>query len=128
MKRLLLALLLGSTLSVSAQTEDPNLARAEQMFTYVRNNQTDSLYDCMSDKVKGMVQKSQLDGVFSKAEMMAGKYQSHSAWEVQEVMGQKAYVSAVKFENAELGVLVIFDVDGKMLGIQLVPINAIKKA
>lgn len=128
MKKLFIALLLGCSLTVNAQTTDPNIDRAEKMFTYVLNNQVDSLYEGMSDKVKGMVQKNQLDGVLAKAEQMAGKYQSHSAWEVQEMMGQKAYVSTVKFENAELGVLVVFDADGKMLGIQLVPVDAIKKA
>lgn len=128
MKRLLLALFVGFSLSAGAQTDDPNFARAEKMFTYVRSNQTDSLYANLSDKVKGMVQKSQLEGVFAKAEQMAGKYQNHSPWEVQTMMGQKAYVSAVKFESAELGVLVIFDTDGKMMGIQLVPVDAIKKA
>ena len=116
------------SLTATAQDlSDPNMARAEKMFGFLLQNQADSLYENMSAQVKPMVQKQQLEGIMKKVEPQVGKYQKHGKWETQEIMGQKCYVSMVQFEKTELGALVIFDPQGKMLGIQLVPANAVKK-
>jgi hypothetical protein len=128
MKRLFELLLIACSLTATAQTtDDPNMDRAEKMFGFLLNNQADSLYESLSIQVKHLVQKQQFDGILGKLEPQAGKYQKHGAWEEQQVMGQKCYVSMVQFEKTELGALVIFDAQGKMLGIQLVPAAAVKK-
>lgn len=128
MKKVLVSFLMACSLTVAAQeTADPNVGRAEKMFGFLLQNQTDSLYENLAEQVKPMIQKQQLDGVLKKVEPQVGKYRKHSPWEVQEIMGQKCYVSTVQFEKAELGTLVVFDAQGKMLGIQLVPTSAIKK-
>lgn len=129
MRKRIFAIIAGTALSlgVTAQNADPNAVRAEKMFGFVLANQADSLYANMSAQVVQMVTKDKLDGVLAQAEAMAGKYMSHGEWEQQTVMGQKAYVSVVKFERMELGALIVFDSTGKMLGIQLVPVDAIKK-
>ena len=61
-----------------------------------------------------MVQKQQFEGILNKVEAQVSKYQKHGVWEVQQVMGQKCYVSMVQFEKTELGALVIFDAADKM--------------
>ena len=128
MKKILVSILMFFSLTASAQdSSDPNMARVEKMFGFLLQNQADSLYENMSAQVKPMVQKQQLEGIMKKVEPQVGKYQKHGKWETQEVMGQKCYVSMVQFEKTELGALVIFDPQGKMLGIQLVPANAVKK-
>ena len=128
MKRILLSLLMVCSLTVTAQeTADLNVARAEKMFGFLLQNQADSLYENLSAQVKPMVQKQQFEGLMKQMEPQVGKYQKHGAWEVQQVMGQNCYVSMVQFEKTELGALVIFDAEGKMLGIQLVPAAAVKK-
>ena len=128
MKRLLVCLLAACSLTAMAQeTVDPNVARAEKMFGFLLQNQADSLYEHLSAQVKPMVQKQQFEGLMKQIEPQVGKYQGHGAWEVQEVMGQKCYVSMTQFEKVELGTLVVFDAEGKMLGIQLVPAEAVKK-
>ena len=128
MKKILFTLLMACSLTATAQeTADPNMARAEKMFGFLLQNQADSLYENLSAQVKPMVQKQQFEGLMKQLEPQVGKYQKHGAWEVQEVMGQKCYVSMVQFEKTELGALVIFDAEGKMLGIQLVPSAAVKK-
>lgn len=128
MKNYLLTLLMACSLTATAQDNaDPNMGRAEKMFGFLLENKADSLYENLSAQVKPMVQKQQFDGILNKVEPQFGKYQKHGAWEVQQVMGQKCYVSMVQFEKTELGALVIFDVQGKMLGIQLVPAAAVKK-
>ncbi len=128
MKNFLLSLLMVCSLTATAQeSADPNMERAEKMFGFLLDNKADSLYENLSAQVKTMVQKQQFEGILSKVETQVGKYQKHGAWEVQQVMGQKCYVSMVQFEKTELGALVIFDAEGKMLGIQLVPAAAVKK-
>ena len=128
MKKLLTLFLMACSLTATAQNAtDPNIVRAEKMFDFVLQNKADSLYDNLADQMKSMVQKNQLDNVLTKLEPQVGKYQKHSPWEVQELMGQKCYVSMVQFEKTELGAVVVFDAQGKMMGIQLVPAGAVKK-
>ena len=128
MKHFLLLLLMACSLAATAQEgADPNMRRAEKMFDFLLNNNADSLYENLSAQVKPMVQKQQFEGILNKVEPQVGKYQKHSAWETQQIMGQKCYVTMVQFEKTELGALVIFDEEGKMLGIQLVPADAVKK-
>lgn len=127
-KSFLIALLMASSLSAMAQnTADPNMARAEKMFGFLLENKADSLYDNLSPQVKPMVQKTQFEGLLKNMEQQIGVYQKHGGWETQQVMGQKCYVSVAQFEKAELGAVVVFDAEGKMLGIQLVPASMVKK-
>lgn len=109
------------------EDKDQNTVRAEQMFAFLLQDQADSLYENLSEKVKPMVQKQQFKGLLKQIEPQMGAYQKHGPWEVQEMMGQKCYVSMVQFEKAELGAVVVFDEHLKILGIQLVPANAVKK-
>lgn len=128
MKQFLASLLMIFSLTATAQDlSDPNMARAEKMFGFLLKNQADSLYENMSAQVKSMVQKQQFDRILQKMEPQVGKYVKHDPWETQQIMGQKCYVSMTQFEKTELGALVIFDPQGKMLGIQLVPADAVKK-
>lgn len=128
MKHFLLLLLMACSLAATAQeSADLNMRRAEKMFDFLLNNNADSLYENLSAQVKPMVQKQQFEGILNKVEPQVGKYQKHSDWETQQIMGQKCYVTMVQFEKTELGALVIFDEEGKMLGIQLVPADAVKK-
>lgn len=128
MKKTIFVLLTAFSLMAMAQVAaDPNMARAEKMFGFLLQNQSDSLYENLSTQVKPMVQKQQFENLLAQIELQAGKYQNHGEWEVQQVMGQQCYVSMVQFENIELGALVVFDAEGKMLGIQLVPAEAVKK-
>lgn len=111
----------------TAPAEDPNIARSEQMLALVLENKGQELYDNMSDQVKGQAQPAMFDGLLSKVEGQFGKYQSHEPWEVQQIQGMKAYTSVMNFEQSQLGFLIIYDESGKMLGIQFVPVAAIKK-
>ena len=122
-----LILVCPTTGMAQEESNDQNIGRAEKMFTFVLQDQADSLYENMSDKVKSMVQKHQLQGILKKLEPTNGAYQKHSPWEIQEIMGQKCYVSIVQFEKAKLGSVIVFDTQRKMLGIQFVPESAVKK-
>ena len=59
MKRIITSLVLLAALSLPswAQTDDPNIARADKMFGFVQADLADSLYANMADDVLEMVKK-----------------------------------------------------------------------
>ena len=111
---------------IPAPADDPFTARSEHMLGLVLDNKGQELYDNLSEKVKGQVQPNTFDGIRTQLEAQMGKYTGHEAWNIQEIQGMKAYTSLVNFEKAQLGLVIVFDEDGKMLGINFVPANAIK--
>ena len=112
---------------IPAPADDPNTVRSEQMLGLLLENKAQELYDNMSDNVKGQIQPATLEGILSKLESQVGKYQGHEAWEIQEIQGMTAYTTLANFENAQLGFLIIYDENGKMMGLNFVPADAIKK-
>ena len=120
-------MLLGA-LALRAQPSDElHLSIAERMFQHLLHNRADSLYAHMAEQVKPMVSPQQLDGAMAQTEAMAGRYLSHSAWGLREIMGRNAYVSTVRFERSELAALVMLDQHGLMLGIQLLPLQMVHR-
>ena len=111
---------------IPAPADDPFTARSEQMLGLVLDDKGQELYDNLSEKVKGQVQPNTFNGIRAQIEAQMGKYTGHEAWNIQEIQGMKAYTSLVNFEKSQLGMVVVFDEDGKMLGINFVPANAIK--
>lgn len=113
--------------SIPAPTDDPNAIRSEELMGYMLQDQGQSLYESLSDKVKGQVQPTAFDSALSQVESKMGKYQSHEPWEIQEIQGMKAYTSLMTFEKGKLGMVIVYDEDGKAMGINLVPAQALKK-
>ncbi len=111
---------------IPAPADDPNTSRSEQVFGYFIDNKAQDIYDNLSDKVKGQAQPDVFEGAFTKIEAQMGKYQGHESWNIQEIQGMKAYTTLVNFEKSQLGMVIVYDEDGKMLGINMVPAQAIK--
>lgn len=109
-----------------APADDPNTARSEQLFGLLLENKSQELYDNLSDMVKSQAKLETFEGILSRIETQVGKYQSHEPWQIQELQGQKAYTSIVNFEKTQLGMVIVYDEQGKMLGFNLVPAQAIK--
>ena len=112
--------------AVPAPDDDPNTARSEQLFNYLLENKSQELYDNLSEQVKSQVQPAMFEGALSQIESKVGKYQSHEPWQIQQLQGNKAYTSLINFENAQLGIVIIYDEEGKMMGFNVVPGQAIK--
>ena len=129
MKKKMLPLILSAAfaLGASAQVADPNVALAEKMLTFVQADQADSLYSYLADEVRGMVKPEAFKGSLAAVEGMAGVYKGHSTWEKQTIMGTAAYVSMLQFERGEMAMMVVFNGKGRMLGIQILPPDAVKK-
>ena len=128
MKKSILSLFLCVALTSSAQVPSGTTEQlAEKMFGYVINNQADSLYANLTRQLKIFMSKEQMEGILAKAEEKAGKYKSHGPWEVKEVSGSKTCTATVQFENEQLGALIVFDPSNFLMGVQIVPVQAIKK-
>lgn len=129
MRKTFLSLLLcAATLTSLAQAQKESTAeRAERIFGFVLQNQADSLYKYLTRQMRVVIGKEQMEGILKKAEEKAGKYKSHGQWEVQEMSGSKSCTTTAQFEKEELGALVVFDPSGFILGVQFVPVQAIKK-
>ena len=113
--------------SIPAPADDPNTARSEELMGYVLQDQGQSLYESLSDKVKEQVKPSMFDGALAQIESKMGKYQSHEPWVIQELQGMKAYTSLMTFEKGQLGMVIIYDEEGKTMGLNLVPAQALKR-
>ncbi|MBQ9555280.1 MAG: DUF3887 domain-containing protein [Muribaculaceae bacterium] len=111
--------------AVTAPADDPNTARSEQMMGYMLENKSQELYDNLSDKVKSQAQPTTFDGALSQVESKMGKYISHEPWEIRQIQGHNAYTSMMKFEKGQLGLVIVYDENGKMMGFNMVPAQAL---
>lgn len=128
MRIIILSLLLCAALTSSAQDRSGSPTQlAEKIFGFVINNQTDSLYLYHTRQMKLILSKEKLDGILKSKEELVGKYKSHGAWEVKEMAGNKTCTTTVEFEKGQMGALVILDPSNFVIGVQIVPSEAIKK-
>ena len=111
---------------IPAPIDDPNTVLSEQIMGYLIENQSQQIYDNMSEKLKEQVQPNTFEGAITQIEAQMGKYQGHEAWNIQQIQGLKAYTSLVNFEKAQLGLVIAYDESGKIIGINMVPAQAIK--
>jgi len=122
LKIVLLFSLLSLSVWGSGDSGDRNISQAEKLFSYFRNDQTDSLYDAMSITLKALVPKSQLEKQkFSDIEAAMGKYVSHTPWTLRTEKGLNIYLSFVQFERERTACVASFDNKGRYTAFQLAP-------
>lgn len=128
MRKTILSLFLCAALTLSAQDRSGSPEQlAEKIFGFVVNNQTDSLYLYHTRQVKLILSKDKLDGILKSKEEFVGKYKSHGAWTVKEMSGSKTCTTTVEFEKGQMAALIILDPSNFVIGVQIVPAEAIKK-
>ena len=122
MHRLLSLLFTLLPLSLMAQEGNGEaVRRAEQVFSLLLNDQTDSLYDALADDMRHLVTKEQLKGGMKQIEQLAGSYREHGEWNVDSQDSQTICSSTCFFESGELSVVVVFDEAWMVHGLQLMP-------
>ena len=113
--------------AIPAPADDPNTATSEQLMGYLLNNQSHAIYDNMSEKLKTRVTPGTFDKALSQVEETMGKYQRHEAWQIQTIKGIKSYTSLVHFENGPLILVIMYDKEGKMVTMNMMPPSAINQ-
>ena len=112
---------------IPAPADDPNAISSEQLMGYLLNNQKQAIYDNLSEKMKSRITPDVFENALSQVEEKMGKYQSHDPWEIQKINGIKTYTSLVHFEKGALGLAIMYDKEGKMVTMNMVPPSAINK-
>lgn len=105
---------------------DPNVAISELMFKYILENKGAQLYDNMADNIKSQTKAETFDNILTQVESKMGKYISHEQWEKQQVQGMDAYMSVMNFENGQLRLILVYDKEGKIAGLNFAPVQAKK--
>ena len=124
MHKLLFLLFALLPLSLMAQESNGEAVRqAEQIFSFIQQDQADSLYERLADDMRKMVTKNQLGGAMKQAEQLAGKYQKHGEWNVNQQDTLTICSSTCSFENGELSVVMVFDKDWMIHGLHLMPVH-----
>jgi len=111
----------GALVQKMVNREERDKRTAEQMFQWLRADQTDSLYAHLAPQVQRMVTPAQLGGQMAQLEGALGVYRSHSPWQTELVQGHAALVSHIAMEQGALMAFASFDNDGKALAFSLVP-------
>ena len=112
---------------IPAPADDPNTYRSEQIKNFILNNQGEEIYNRISDKVKGQVNTATFENILTQVEGQAGKYQSHEEWLIQQIRGVKAYASVMNFEKAKLALILVYDEQGDIIGMNFAPAEALKQ-
>ena len=111
---------------IPAPADDPNTARSEQIMEYVLNNQGEEIYNSLNEESKAKAQRAMFDGILEQIESRAGKYQSHEPWEIRQTDKMKAYTSIMTFENVKLAMVIAYDDEGKISGMNFVDAQALR--
>ena len=111
---------------IPAPADDPLTARSEQILEYLITDKGQEIYNNLSDKAKTQATPNMFDGAIAQFETKMGKYQGHEPWNIQQIQGKSAYTSLLNFEKSQLGVLIVYNEEGKMKGINIVPANVVK--
>ena len=124
MRRLLFFFVALLPLSLMAQESNGEAVRqAEQVFSFIQQDQADILYERLADDMRKMVTKNQLGGAMQQAEQLVGKYQKHGEWNVNQQDTLTICSSKCFFENGELSVVMVFDKDWMIHGLHLMPVH-----
>ena len=106
-----------------AAADDPLAARSEELLGFIIENKYQEIYENMSEIVKSKAVPSAFDGAFAQVESRQGKYQSHEPWEIQDLANMIAYASLLHFEKGDMRILFILDEEGKIKGVNMMPVN-----
>ena len=102
--------------------DDETMRHADKVFTFMLQDQIDSLYDVLAEDMRHMVTKEQLRGGMKQAEQLVGTYHHHGEWTVSHQDSLTICSSTCFFENGKLSVLMAFDDAWKLHGLQMMPV------
>ena len=104
-----------------ADPSDPMTVRSELMLKNILENNSTMLYDNLADNVKSQTKPETFENILTQVESQAGKYLGHEPWEKQQIQGHEAYMSLMNFEKGQLRLLIVYDKDGKIAGLNFLP-------
>lgn len=122
MRKVLLFLFALIPLAALGQGSDRDAVyHAELIFSLLQNSQADSVFDRLADDLRSMVTKEQLMSGNQQIEQLVGAYREHGEWDVSHRDSLTICTSTCSYENGELIILMAFDDDWMLHGLQMMP-------
>ena len=100
---------------------DPNVMRNELILKYILENNSRMIYDNLADNIKLQTKVETFENILTQIESQAGKFIGHEPWVKQQVQGHDAYMSLMNFENNQLRLIIVYDKNGKIAGLNFTP-------
>ena len=113
--------------STLAPDDDPNTARSEQMLGYILENKGQLLFEQLTDKMKAQVNPNSFDNTMTKVEGQMGAYQGHEPWKIQQIQNKTVYSTMMNFEKGKVNLMFAYDENGKIEGINMMPVKAMMR-
>lgn len=117
---LILGMILGQFLSVSAQNKD--FDRAQKVYEQFVSGQGDSIYSELTKELQQKLSPGMFNDTFRQAKAQVGNLQSKGEWIVDISQGAPLYYCDLEFERYNLRFLVAFSEDGLISRIRLMPV------
>lgn len=112
---------------IPAPADDPNAITSERLLGHLINNEGQEIYESMSEKIKTRVKPTLFENALAEVEKKMGKYTGHEAWEIMRIQGVKSYTSLMHFEKGSLYLVIMYDMEGKMVNMRMVTPETILK-
>lgn len=113
--------------STLAPDDDPNTARSEEMLGYILENKGQLLFEQLTDKMKAQVNPNSFDNTMTKVEGQMGAYQGHEPWKIQQIQNKTVYSTMMNFEKGKVNLMFAYDENGKIEGINMMPVKAMMR-
>ena len=113
--------------STLAPADDPNTARSEEMLGYILENKGQLLFEQLTDQMKTQVNPNSFDNTMTKVEGQMGAYQGHEPWKIQQIQNKTVYSTMMNFEKGKVNLMFAYDENGKIEGINMMPVKAMMR-
>lgn len=101
--------------------QDNNLARAERIYTHLVEDRGDSIYAALNAEAQRQLSPAVFNDTWKQMEKQFGPFKSAGEWELEHAQGMTLYCRNLTFERYTLRLLLVFDTDGCMNTIRMVP-------
>ena len=101
--------------------QDNNLARAERIYTHLVEARGDSIYAALNAEAQRQLSPTVFNDTWKQMEKQFGPFKSAGEWELEQAQGMTLYCRNLTFERYTLRLLLVFDTDGRMNTIRMVP-------
>lgn len=101
--------------------QDNNLARAERIYTHLVEARGDSIYAALNAEAQRQLSPAVFNDTWKQMEKQFGPFKSAGEWELEQAQGMTLYCRNLTFERYTLRLLLVFDTDGRMNTIRMVP-------
>ena len=107
-----------------AQLIDPGTLRAEEVFTYLLNDESENLYNTFNKEMRQALTPDSVKGLMKQIQIQIGRYSGHDEWHRKGIF----YTTACHFAATDLLLIVALDDSSRVSGLRFAPVTATSTA